>query len=83
MLQRVKNAYTNDVINHVVPGIVMLLLAGAPDQMLRLALSLGLGSSGQSTGSFVGNFSHGKRSTTGATGTRICHTPGMHIIYYA
>ena len=51
------------------------IIAGAPDQMMKLALGLGLGSSGHNTGAFVGNFSTGrKRSTYGATGTRICYS---------
>ena len=49
--------------------------------MLRLALLLGLGSNGQNTVSLVGNSSSiGRRSSSGATGTQICHNPGMYVL---
>ena len=58
------------------------IFAGAPDQMLRLALLLGLGSNGQNTVSLVGNSSSiGRRSPSIATGTQICHNPGMAFMF--
>ena len=74
-----KDAVTLKLITSYV-GVYIIsqhnVCTGAPEQVIRLALLLGLGSSGQDVGSvenfFVGNTTIGRRSPSDETGTPVC-----------